>query len=469
MMDRKEISRRLLDFTLEIISLLSGEDYTIVNKTSEETPIIHESGGWTPITEPPPLIHEQKILELTHKMMELLTGEVPVRCHDVAVYFSMEEWEYIEGHKDLYKEAMMEDSRPLTSQDGSKRRNSPERCPRCLYSKEEQLPENHQMTNKGKDAPIIKVEDEEERMMGDPPCNSWVDEDIPVHVTTGSSSNNSEGTIVLSRVQNEAIMQPSGENLITLVFYPGLLVRDQPPNPPNRERPSPNQSQIITRNPGLLCNPSNHDGSNTGPDSSCNPPDHEEPSPDQSQIATTSTAKSGRVKKNDSGGNPHTCSICGRSFTCKSRLLTHQKVHTGEKPYSCSFCAKCFTCKSGLVIHERIHKGEKPFSCPECGKCFTNKSDCTKHQKRHTGEKPYPCSECGKCFISKGKLREHQRIHTGVRPYSCSVCGKRFMEKSLLVKHDRTHTSDKPFSCSTCGRSFPCNVSLVKHQTIHMT
>ncbi|CAN2391781.1 hypothetical protein PRIEUP_LOCUS1821, partial [Pristimantis euphronides] len=80
--NRKELSRRLLDVTLEIIYLLTGEDYTIVRKTSSGTPIIHlqESGKWSkshfPITEPR---HEQKILELTNKMAELLTGEVRLR------------------------------------------------------------------------------------------------------------------------------------------------------------------------------------------------------------------------------------------------------------------------------------------------------------------------------------------------------------------------------------------------------
>ncbi|KAM3932801.1 uncharacterized protein RB166_005850 [Leptodactylus fuscus] len=162
--DRTEITRRILDFTLEIISLLSGEEYSLVKKTSGDCvvpssrgpitepggggirsrgpitepggggsrsrgpitepggggsrsrgPITEPGGGGSrsrgPITAPPPLslIHEQKILELTNKMLELLTGEVPIRCQDVAVYFSMEEWEHLEGHEDRYKEVMMED------------------------------------------------------------------------------------------------------------------------------------------------------------------------------------------------------------------------------------------------------------------------------------------------------------------------------------------------------------------------
>ncbi|CAJ0952116.1 unnamed protein product [Ranitomeya imitator] len=122
--DRDETTRRLFHFALEIISLLSGEDYTIVRKTPGDgvTPIIHlqESGGRSPgpITEPPPhsLLHERnkKILELSNKMIELLSGEVPIRCQDVAVYLSMEEWEYLEGHQDRYQDVMMEELRPLT-------------------------------------------------------------------------------------------------------------------------------------------------------------------------------------------------------------------------------------------------------------------------------------------------------------------------------------------------------------------
>ncbi|XP_066444948.1 gastrula zinc finger protein XlCGF66.1-like [Eleutherodactylus coqui] len=122
-MDIKETSRRILDVALEIIYLLTGEEYTVV-KTAAVTPIIHlqESGGWSLITAPPPHSLIQKLLELTNKMTELLTGEVPIRCQDVAVYFSMEEWEYLEGHWDRYKDIMMEDHRPRTSR--GKRRPS---------------------------------------------------------------------------------------------------------------------------------------------------------------------------------------------------------------------------------------------------------------------------------------------------------------------------------------------------------
>ncbi|KAM4034853.1 uncharacterized protein ACNLHF_021561 [Anomaloglossus baeobatrachus] len=126
-MDRDKMAERILHLTLEILFRLTGEDYTVVKKTSSERCQAPVSEGWgrplSPITGPPPHppihedINDQKILELTYKMVELLTGEVPIRCQDVTVYFSMEEWEYLEGHKDLYKDVMMEDPQPLTSPD----------------------------------------------------------------------------------------------------------------------------------------------------------------------------------------------------------------------------------------------------------------------------------------------------------------------------------------------------------------
>ncbi|XP_073522351.1 oocyte zinc finger protein XlCOF29-like [Phyllobates terribilis] len=89
--DRKKMVERILHLTLEILFRLTGEDYIVVKKTSSECCQDPVSEGWVtplrPITGPPPhpLIHEdindQKILELTYKMIELLTGEVGMLGH----------------------------------------------------------------------------------------------------------------------------------------------------------------------------------------------------------------------------------------------------------------------------------------------------------------------------------------------------------------------------------------------------
>ncbi|KAM5141354.1 gastrula zinc finger protein XlCGF66.1-like [Mantella aurantiaca] len=115
------MTERMLDLILEITYLLTGEECIIVRKSHDDhmTPVSQSrSRKQNPIMEPPPpsLTPErnEKILEVTQKMIGLLTGEVPIRCQDVTVYFSMEEWEYLEGHKDLYKDVMM-DNQPILS------------------------------------------------------------------------------------------------------------------------------------------------------------------------------------------------------------------------------------------------------------------------------------------------------------------------------------------------------------------
>ena len=46
-------------------------------------------------------------------------------------------------------------------------------------------------------------------------------------------------------------------------------------------------------------------------------------------------------------------------------------MNTGVKPYTCKHCGKSFTSKTTLTCHERIHTGEKPFKCDVCGKGFS--------------------------------------------------------------------------------------------------
>ncbi|XP_056388370.1 gastrula zinc finger protein XlCGF66.1-like [Hyla sarda] len=119
--DMRSMTESILNLTLEIIYLLTGENYVPAKKSRKRgtTPMhIQMSSGRKRTRKES---NEPKILELTNRITELLTGEVPIRCQDVTVYFSMEEWEYLEGHKDLYKDIMMDDPQPLTSPLGKRR------------------------------------------------------------------------------------------------------------------------------------------------------------------------------------------------------------------------------------------------------------------------------------------------------------------------------------------------------------
>ncbi|XP_073519664.1 uncharacterized protein [Phyllobates terribilis] len=491
-MDRDKMAERIFHLTLEILFRLTGEDYIVVKKTSSERCQNPVSEGWgrplSPITRPPPhpLIHEdikdQKILELTYKMIELLTGEVPIRCQDVAVYFSMEEWEYLEGHKDLYKDVMMEVPQPLTSPDRSSKRTTPERCPRPFLphdckQEDPNVPQDHQ----GED--LTHINTTETYVRGDERCK----EGIPTYDHPDDCTRRSEGQLTSSIFKSDDLEIPQDTievNAITPDLPSSLHSKDLssdllkqvlssdslPTTKENqshkisiKKRTAPKTKKPFSRSKygnsfplqkSFLKHQQFHTAENIFSCSKC-----EKCFKEKSDLVSH--------QRTHKGEKPFSCSECGKCFVWNSYLVTHQRTHTGEKPFSCSECGKCFNQKAHLLGHQKIHTGEKSFSCSECGKCFVDKSSLIKHQRIHTGEKPFSCSECGKCFTEKPSLTRHQRIHTGEKRFSCSECGKCFTEKLCLIQHQRTHTGEKPFSCSECGKSFTQKSSFVRHQRTH--
>ncbi|XP_028164132.1 zinc finger protein 260-like isoform X2 [Ostrinia furnacalis] len=110
---------------------------------------------------------------------------------------------------------------------------------------------------------------------------------------------------------------------------------------------------------------------------------------------------------------PCMCEQCGRIFQSMALLKDHMWVHTGEKRFKCDRCEKSFTQKTNLVFHMRVHGASRPtYECPLCGKHFAFYNNRRRHMFIHTGLKPFKCETCGKCFTTAGEQRAHvEHVH----------------------------------------------------------
>ncbi|KAM5164174.1 uncharacterized protein ACMZJ9_006667 [Mantella aurantiaca] len=221
----------------------------------------------------------------------------------------MEEWEYLEGHKDLYKDVMMDNQPPLTSPDGSSNRNPPERCPRPLYSRDSTqedltIPHHHQ----GEDVMEIKVEGEvEETYVRDDQqyteeeeagmMRTSIEEDTPTEISTG-----------------HAMEKPSKDHL---TLSPGCKMEDE---------------DITGDCTGEKTMISSMDGGEHCVDRSWDPSHH------------SCTVKDDDTKREKT----FSCLKYEESLNSELSLTIHQRSQTEQKIHYCPECGKCFPWNSEL-------------------------------------------------------------------------------------------------------------------------
>eukprot|EP00079_Xenopus_tropicalis_P028564 XP_012823539.1 PREDICTED: zinc finger protein 329 isoform X1 [Xenopus tropicalis] len=413
-----EKNEKILFLTLKIVSLLTGEDYIVLrqsdNHPKNRCKVCMLEGFCKHHT--PPLGHStfresgKKILGLINNIIFLLTEEVTVRCEDVSVYFSKEEWEYLHENKALYSEVIQKKSLPLYLLDWENDFDSKDNL-NAEYS------------------------------WDDIPCNS---EDMADELSY------EEETLLNSAISPAG--QNSADYVTNNVYSKSVLYEDGTQTCPD--------ISIITITEHMKI-------PNTATDKACslNTPLSEIKGKENGKIITNKSTSASPLKKYTKA--TYTCGLCQKPFPCNRDLIRHQKFHTGEKPFSCSVCGKCYRDNALLIRHQRIHTADRLFPCSDCGKFFVDHSQLLIHQTSHTGAKRHSCAECGKWFHYTSALIKHQRIHTGEKPFSCSFCGKRFNDNSILTRHERIHTGEKPFSCTVCGKCFTRRSHLSEHQRSH--
>ncbi|XP_073453357.1 uncharacterized protein [Aquarana catesbeiana] len=486
--ERSHMTERILDLTLEIIYLLTGENY-IAFKLSNGLVAPNLRNAKRPFTKPPPptltpeTSNDKKIQEVTNKIIELLTGEVPIRCQDVTVSFSMEEWEYLEGHKDLYKDVMMENRPPLISPDGSSNRNTPESSPSPLHSwdstqeqlkvpyenqAERQINVKAEVTERKEEKYLrTDVQCKKEKVLSDESSTRNPPERCPRPLCSRDSTQEHHRILQYYTDGNAVKGEVKMEAEDPYVMGDGPCKKEEIPP----ESSTATQHKRKTKRVQPLPSPDDKsDEEDITSDSA-----EESPIPSNLHpILSSDPSMQGGCFSDDlhrvahhtgrNSGETLPCPECGGCFSQRAGV----NVNTGDTLYSCSECGKCFTPKTRLAEHIRTNTGTKPYSCPQCGKGFPSNAHLIIHYRLHTGEKPYSCSECGKRFHQKSNLNHHQVIHSGEKPYSCLECGKRFLRKADLVTHQKTHSGLKPYSCPHCGKCYRSKSTVVKHQRIHM-
>ncbi|XP_068111888.1 oocyte zinc finger protein XlCOF7.1-like [Hyperolius riggenbachi] len=515
--DGSHMTERILNLTLEIIYLLTGENYVAFKLSSGL--VASSLKTQSLIIDPPSHSmrkNNKKVQEATNEIIELLMGEVPISAEDVAADLSMEDEENsLVAHIDLYKGIMVENQLPLPCTDGSsigplysqspnqehktiKDDQDEEMCmrsvelcmentiPPAVSTDSRDLSANQRNPNEDRSLVRIKEEENPTEISTDAPCNRNPLDGSPSPLycqdpTKGDQiSSHYHQDVNGINIEVEARQESDEEyvrgddpckeeeiaaDINAVGAYNTSILEKHPVTSPEGEiedhdiTSDSSEEFVFTQNihPALYSTDQSTNASTHGNISSC-------PSP----LITDHTAQRQGETSSLARYNGH--------YIQEAEFISNQGGHKSMKTHSCPECGKCFSCKVQFIQHLKTHSIDKPFSCFKCGRCYSTITQLIIHQTTHNGEKPYSCSKCGKCFSRSSNLIKHQRVHTSEKrlqlishqmwhteenPCSCSECGKCF---SLTGKLD---AGGKPFVCSECGKCFSKKVHFLLHEKRH--
>ncbi|XP_073435813.1 uncharacterized protein [Dendrobates tinctorius] len=358
---------RILNQALEIIAMLSEEEWVIVNKNS------------------------------INKSVQELTGEFPLKCEDVAVYFTTDEWNYIDQHRADYQDVLTHNNTTTHTWE---------------------VPEHW-------DSDTVPVEEEEE-------VEEFVEEEE-----------------VAEFVEKEEVMEEFDDEEEEEEEKEDLEIAKKRVDSSDWEPDSEVESESdVEYEDG-------HDSGKEDDKSLVKLEEQQLPHPcDQCEesfadVEALEMHKVTHVKK---------CEDCEEVFNTKAKLIKHRAENHAVKRYACTICGIQYDYKSQFIIHQRAHTGEKPFECDQCGARFGYKSTLLIHERRHVLGKPIECSKCDKRFDKRCEMAKHMRkvhetkktvpettkkkVQLMRKKFKCRVCWKSFVTKTLLEKHKWDHDHD---------------------------
>ncbi|XP_075698157.1 uncharacterized protein LOC142663418 [Rhinoderma darwinii] len=528
-MDKNHMTEKLLKLTLEIIYLLTGEDYAPVNSSTRQvtrSTISHlfrrsRRTRGLPIEHSTSRVHERKndgkILDLTNKIIHLLTGEVPVRHEDITVCFSMEEWEYIEGHRDLYEYILMEDkdfgnskdlnrgeadveedqavpSPPGVNKDTS---DTPAKAGRKASKRKKTRKRRAKYVNKQKDklatCKNMPADDEPPDHTSSTHEDGNFDSDF---TSLAENTHNPHLSGELRPVENENLTpfdihenittSRTGENSADDTFLPNKDVDVEPRcleflscirEPPiDTHTATPGTRALYVDTP-VKEESVPTDTDNYGPTLYPSTRDQESWSQTNDTVANIDAAghtqhppahiKTESVPCEEEHFSIHVppdhMQTQSPPQQVKVEPISHEEGYTVYIPTDCS--QRLYTSTPGHTINsaKNAAKTDTWFSVRSFRDWDKTPGN---RQMAQTVDGMYVCSTCEKSFTSHFGLVKHQTMHNGDK-VSCPQCGKLFYYKSSLVIHQRIHTGEKLFACPVCGKCFTNNSNLVVHQRIH--